>query len=57
MPHIKEEEMSMSATLRTFILLGLLSSAAVSIAACSHTVEGAGDDIQKMGNEVEDATD
>lgn len=47
----------MSATLRTLVLLGLLSSAAVSIAACSHTVEGAGDDIQKMGNEVEDATD
>jgi predicted small secreted protein len=47
----------MSSALRTFILLGLLSSAALSAAACSHTVEGAGDDIQKMGNEVENATD
>ena len=39
---------------RAFTIFGLTLSA---LAACENTIEGAGDDIQRMGDKIEDATD
>ncbi len=39
---------------RTFVVCGL---AFYALTACENTLEGAGDDIQRMGDRIEDATD
>lgn len=41
----------------THLAWALLLALPLALAACSNTLEGAGDDIENMGDEIEEATD
>lgn len=47
----------MRSTKTAFLRLTAALMLAVGVAACENTIEGAGDDIEEIGDEVEAATD
>jgi predicted small secreted protein len=46
----------MRVLLRRFALLSVLLGTFASLAACENTFEGAGEDIEEMGDEAEEVT-